>query len=842
MYRYISINLNSNPNSMNLNKKPQKAAPISLLSGGKSFFLKVKSNQIATNYNDKNNKPKPNNYQNINKNNFYQKESKDISLNKYLNNSQPKVSFLFAINNSLDYRKPKNIYKSLINKTKPEINKHTKGLYSFTSIQNKDKQNNKSIQSSSMRRNYNEVLLTETEHFKISQNKILNIREKSNETKKNQREKYEKTNYNTNVNDYRSNQTKNLNPKSKINSKMTLDKLNKRIKNKPEKNSITNNKTKNIFQIKSIKKNQYNTNNINKNASKYKNISNILFNTKSNIEKNKNENKEKENNSEGKNRVVFNANKRNSKLFNNKQLFNQDSNNNTYIFKDSINEMDEFDGSLSKRKLAKKVKTINIKPNGEGLRNKENNNFEKIKNDKQLLLQRRNQEKNININHHVIAKSNNILNKAPKLDNTFTKNRLNFNNALADLTGFNISNNKMQVNLNSINNNIKNINSIKNVIEINSQKDSRHRNKNILSDLPSFNNDNYNNQIINNNQPNIVINNNYLYNYMPIVNLNNSTDDEKINRFKLKRNSFLENNYNLNISQNMQLDKLFNYSTIIDNQLNKEYKNQIIKKYKNELDQIRVNTTDANSHNNIINNVYNMHTKLKSSNILDNNINRNKTNRNNLNLYYHREKNNSITKNYISKEKNKKRKQNPPLNKNPKKLNILSIIQENNLKMKNTIKRKPNFSNNLDTDKSFMNKNISATIDYVLYPGKDDLNNNMEMFDNFDDMNTIVKKINFENVDLKKANIFSVEKKNSAKNTEINIWYEKFSENFNNMFDKKFSNNKQNMSATQNKIKKTNYIYHSRQSGSTKASNKENSSIKKTKVSSYIDKKLKEVI
>ena len=60
MYRYISLNPNSNQNSLNINKKPQKTTPISLLSGGNSFFVKVKSNQIATNYNDKNNKVKNN--------------------------------------------------------------------------------------------------------------------------------------------------------------------------------------------------------------------------------------------------------------------------------------------------------------------------------------------------------------------------------------------------------------------------------------------------------------------------------------------------------------------------------------------------------------------------------------------------------------------------------------------------------------------------------------------------------------------------------------------------------------------------------------------------------------
>ena len=107
MYRYISLNPNSNQNSLNINKKPQKTTPISLLSGGNSFFVKVKSNQIATllsggnslfdkvksnqiatNYNDKNNKVKNKPFQKIN-NTYLTKESQNKSLSKYLNNSQP---------------------------------------------------------------------------------------------------------------------------------------------------------------------------------------------------------------------------------------------------------------------------------------------------------------------------------------------------------------------------------------------------------------------------------------------------------------------------------------------------------------------------------------------------------------------------------------------------------------------------------------------------------------------------------------------------------------------------------------------------------------------------------
>ena len=334
---------------------------------------------------------------------------------------------------------------------------------------------------------------------------------------------------------------------------------------------------------------------------------------------------------------------------------------------------------------------------------------------------------------------------------------------------------------------------------------------------------------------------------MPFITVNNSTIEENSNRLKLNRNSFYDNNnYHINISQNLPMDKYLNYSSIVDNKINKENKNKITRKNKIDQEKLRANLFDVNSqNNNNINNEYNFHAKYISSNNLDNNINKSKTNRSNLNQYYFKENNNNnhsnITDNYISKEKNKKRKQNPPLNKNPKKLNILSLIQENNRKIKTNIRGKNNISTYINSinNKSFNNnKNDYLTIDQILYPENDKLFSN-EKFDNFDDINTIVKRINFENVDIKKNNIFTVENKYTDKNIENNIWYEQFSENFNNIFDKKFESSKQNMSATQNKIKKTNYIYHSRQSGSTKASNKENSSgIKKIRVSSYINKRL----
>ena len=89
----------------------------------------------------------------------------------------------------------------------------------------------------------------------------------------------------------------------------------------------------------------------------------------------------------------------------------------------------------------------------------------------------------------------------------------------------------------------------------------------------------------------------------------------------------------------------------------------------------------------------------------------------------------------------------------------------------------------------------------------------------------------------RRNNIFTIsDNKTHGKKTE-NYLYNRFCETFNNIFDKKFLNRHQNMSASQNKIKSNNYVYHSKQSGSTKDSNKDNSSTKKARVHSYLENK-----
>jgi hypothetical protein len=246
-----------------------------------------------------------------------------------------------------------------------------------------------------------------------------------------------------------------------------------------------------------------------------------------------------------------------------------------------------------------------------------------------------------------------------------------------------------------------------------------------------------------------------------------------------------------------------------------------------------------NNNNNI--NKYNLHSKYISSSIIDNKINR--INKNDYNIIKKKANANHITECFVSKEKNnKKQKQNPPLNKNPKKLNILSLIQENNRKIKdNNVPRQRQFHSFVENDnynKSLNNTNVYETIDYILYPDKYAIKDSIDVLDNFDDMNTIIRKINFDSIDMKSNNIFTVnDNKNITGKKNENYLYTKYCETFNSIFDKKFLNRHQNMSASQNKIKSNNYMNHSKQSGSTKDSNKENSSTKKARVHSYLDKK-----
>ena len=96
------------------------------------------------------------------------------------------------------------------------------------------------------------------------------------------------------------------------------------------------------------------------------------------------------------------------------------------------------------------------------------------------------------------------------------------------------------------------------------------------------------------------------------------------------------------------------------------------------------------------------------------------------------------------------------------------------------------------TDKTKKNFNDEKyDIDYILYgelkPSKNE--------DPFDDVDTIVKQLNFDNIRLKSKNIFNV---------EDNEKYEKYSQNFENLFNKAISDNSLRKSIEKNKNNENN--------------------------------------
>lgn len=871
MFRYINLNSSSNENPQAISKKNQKTVPISLLSGGNSFFVKIKSNQIASNYNETGNRIKPYPIQKEN-NTYLEKENKNKSYNKYLNKQQ-KNSYVFTVNNSIEYNtNHRNDNKSIINKSKPDL-LNNNGIYSFTTNKHNDITNNKNINSSSYRQNYNGVLITDVELLKKNMNNNnnsnynnYNLYEDKQSLRKNIKEKNE--NYNNTTN-YKLN--KRIINSNRANNTITSNSLNRKIRTLTEKNSILTDKNNN--QIKLFKKNnQYILkNNNNKNNLKNKNLTNIIFNNYSTIEKsNKNKSSDKNNYSEGKNKVIFQGQKKN-KIICYKKL----SNNTTNIFKENLLEADDFNNSISRRRIEKRIKLISSRPNEKTTRVESNSknsksNFNTI-NNKSLVVQKKYYDKNNNQN--MINKTNNSNNKNEKLKNSFvSRDIFNLNYTLTELIGPNSNNYKNKTNKHFKKNETNgSINSNKYIMkkldEANNQNNYKIGNKYISSDSSSYNLDGNNN-----NYPNIIINNNYLYNYMPLVTLNNSSTSIDNDSKKAFKNSLIENkianknknlyrnsnnlsniNNSLNNSQNIKIEHphAYIYSSFVENNsknknynrntLSKENKSKINKKFKKEQD-MKISIIDSYSHKTYLNNnLFNNHASLACSNTLDRINDKNKTNRSEYNLFINSTNSNNVTECYVSKEKNNKRpKQNPPLNKNPKKLNILSLIQENNRKIKDNNGRHQHqfhsFAENDNYNKRYnRNKNICETIDYVLHPEAYKIKNDAEVLDNFDDMNTIIKRIDFENVDLKSVNIFTVnEDENLDKKEESNYLYTRYSEYFNSSFDKKFIDRK-NMSASQNKTKNNYHLYHSKQSGSTKDSNKESSSTKKFRIFSNVE-------
>ena len=869
MFRYINLNSSSNENPQAISKKNQKTVPISLLSGGNSFFVKIKSNQIASNYNETGNRIKPYPIQKEN-NTYLEKENKNKSYNKYLNKQQ-KNSYVFTVNNSIEYNtNHRNDNKSIINKSKPDL-LNNNGIYSFTTNKHNDITNNKNINSSSYRQNYNGVLITDVELLKKNMNNNsnynnYNLYEDKQTVRKNIKEKND--NYNNTTN-YKLN--KRIINSNRANNTITSNSLNRKIRTLTEKNSILTDKNNN--QIKLFKKNnQYILkNNNNKNNLKNKNLTNIIFNNYSTIERsNKNKSSDKNNYSEGKNKVIFQGQKKN-KIICYKKL----SNNTTNIFKENLLEADDFNNSISRRRIEKRIKLISSRPNEKTTRVESNNknsksNFNTI-NNKSLVVQKKYYDKNNNQN--MINKTNNSNNKNEKLKNSFvSRDIFNLNYTLTELIGPNSNNYKNKANKHFKKNETNgSINSNKYIMkkldEGNNQNNYKIGNKYISSDSSSYNLDGNNN-----NYPNIIINNNYLYNYMPLVTLNNSSTSIDNDSKKVFKNSLIENkianknknlyrnsnnlsniNNSLNNSQNIKIEHphAYIYSSFVENNsknknynrntLSKENKSKINKKFKKEQD-MKISIIDSYSHKTYLNNnLFNNHANLASSNTLDRINDKNKTNRSEYNLFINSTNSNNVTECYVSKEKNnKKPKQNPPLNKNPKKLNILSLIQENNRKIKDNNGRHQHqfhsFAENDNYNKRYnRNKNICETIDYVLHPEAYKIKNDAEVLDNFDDMNTIIKRIDFENVDLNSVNIFTVnEDENLDKKEESNYLYTRYSEYFNSSFDKKFIDRK-NMSASQNKTKNNYHLYHSKQSGSTKDSNKESSSTKKFRIFSNVE-------
>ena len=155
--------------------------------------------------------------------------------------------------------------------------------------------------------------------------------------------------------------------------------------------------------------------------------------------------------------------------------------------------------------------------------------------------------------------------------------------------------------------------------------------------------------------------------------------------------------------------------------------------------------------------------------------------------------------NYINKTQDKNKKIpyiKPTINKNTKNLNILSLIKENSKTLK---------------DKSFQKYTPKGEdfndIDRILYDkGEENETIKENYFDNFDDLNNIVKKINFDEVNIEQNNIFTSDKNK-------NIIYSEFEKEFNQRFINSINRDLRN--------KKRNYSY------GKSASTKDNSSKKK---------------
>lgn len=798
MNRYTTINSNSITKNRTINKKATKAIPISLVSGGNSFFIKIKFNQVASNYIDSNNLSKP--YPTSkNSNTCYQKIIQNITYNRNLNATQQKNSLIFTIDKSSDYKNQRE-NEDLNKENNLLYNAYNNEFYSFTTGKNNNVKtiNNRDKFSSSLRQNLNSVLLTDVNLIRNNIcNKTVNKRQDTITKKNNQ---------------------KNINLLNKYKIKTYNNKDKSAILNKENSNLENEKRNNHNGQVRILRKKLFVENKRN-NIIKY-NITDILLNGTI-PEKAKPRIETKENNcSEKKKKLITNIPKRSKIILN---LGDNATN------KKKLKPMkDDTSQKTNQNQIVntKRIKSINTRKNRETSTNDLNikkgfNTINTIENQSVVDFKKNN----------AFSKNNILLNK--KQLNTSNTLTLTFKDSTVENSNSDSKNNKYpQIHMN-------NPNIIKNYED---------RKKYMLSDLCTYNLNKHKMQ----NAPNLIMNKNDLCNYIPLVTLNNSVVEKK-EILTINNNVFNEEvdksekmNHMRNVkSQNKKYNKILNPSQNTSNVPNDFPKYAIIninpfvprdnkikkKNYKKIRNDSHTNKIDILDNNHIINNYSNnnRHKYFHSNNI------GNSSSLVHVETLKVRGNSNNIVDNYVSKEKNlKKNRKNPPLVKNPKKFNILSLIQENNRKNKNDNQEKliqhiENENYNLNNKKN----NIFETIDYVLYPEKYNIKDDKKVMDNFDDMNKIIRRIHFEEVDRKGVSIFTVDDSSSMQKNNI---YKNYCKNFDAFFEKKFMGKRNTLSATQNKIKNNKNLCHSRQSGSTKDSNKGNSSDKKFKVISHLKK------
>ena len=151
-----------------------------------------------------------------------------------------------------------------------------------------------------------------------------------------------------------------------------------------------------------------------------------------------------------------------------------------------------------------------------------------------------------------------------------------------------------------------------------------------------------------------------------------------------------------------------------------------------------------------------------------------------ININYHKNSNNKSTaittsrtetsceKKFVEKKDVIKKKL--PLNNKNINLNLLSLIKENNKKVNKNSKEKKRINDSVDKK-----ENSFENIQNVLSNNMDLLNDKKFIeFDNFDDLNSIVKKIPFHDIEKDSISIFS---------NKNNLKYEMYIKNFNKVIE-----------------------------------------------------------